>query len=72
MVTIRGLIKNGCVTNITADKLHSTCTWPSKQTAMVAASYDDVGRVDIMPTGDLIIRAGLTNWFALNMSYVAD
>ena len=72
VVTIRGLIKNGGVTNITAAKLPSTCTWPSKQTAMVAASYDDVGRVDIMPTGDLIIRAGLTNWFALNMSYVAD
>lgn len=72
VVTIRGLIKNGGVTNITAAKLPSGCTWPAKQTAMIAASYDDVGRVDIMSNGDLIIRAGTTNWFALNMSYVAD
>ena len=72
VVTIRGLIKSGGVTNVTAAKLPAACTPPDKQTAMVAASYDDVGRVDIMSNGDLIIRDGATNWFALNMSYVAD
>ena len=71
VVTIRGLIKNGSVTSGTVlATLPAACTAPSKQTAMVAASYDDVGRVDIMPNGQLILRLGTTNWFALNMSYV--
>ncbi|HSW92206.1 MAG TPA: fibronectin type III domain-containing protein, partial [Candidatus Saccharimonadales bacterium] len=73
VVTIRGLIKGGSVTGGTVmATLPAACPAPDKQTAMVAASYDDTGRVDIMPNGDLTLRLGNTNWFALNMSYVAN
>ena len=73
VVTIRGLIRYGNVTSGTqVAVLPANCTPPDKQLIMTTTSYDDLGRVDIMPDGRILVRKGLTNWLALNMSYIAD
>lgn len=73
VVTIRGLIKSGSVTSGTLlATLPPACPAPDVQSVMTTTSYDDIGRVDIMPNGQLLLRLGNTNWFALNLSYIVD
>lgn len=73
VVTIRGLIKGGSVTGGTvAATLPAACPGPPVQTVMTTSSYDDIGRVDIMPNRQIIIRNADTNWLALNLSYIVD
>ncbi|HJP80969.1 MAG TPA: hypothetical protein VJ841_01060 [Candidatus Saccharimonadales bacterium] len=78
VVTIRGLIKSGTpTTSVEAATLPSACPAPATadgmpRLVMMAASNDDVGRIDITSAGKIYVVAGSTNWIAVNMSYLSN
>jgi Tfp pilus assembly protein PilE len=72
VVTIRGLVKSGTATGGTVITNLPLGYRPPGQQLMTVASNDDIGRVDVTTSGNIIVQNVDNTWVALNFSYVVN